>query len=298
MNKEVYAIIKKVNNNKTLRKISMFMLGVFILSLNYNVFVLPNKFNIGGTSGLAIMFKELCNINPTTFIFISAVVLLILSSFILDKKQAVRGVIGALLYPIMINLTVPLSELIIPSVQFSNELITIILCGSLIGLGNGLVYKAGYTTGGGDIMMKIVSKYHQITEGNASLLINTIIVGLGLLVFGFTSVIYSILLIVISTYLVDKILIGISDSKMFMIYSKKSNIIKEYVLNTMNTGVTIFKTEGGFLKVSRKMLMVVVSTRDYYHFKEAILEIDPDAFFVINDCYEVSGGIKRKNFLD
>ena len=123
---------------------------------------------------------------------------------------------------------------------------------------------------------------------------NVVIVLLGGLVLGIPSVIYSIILNVICTSITDKILIGISNSKMFFIYSKKTAKIKKFVLDDLKSGMTIIHTEGGFKLTPRKMLMVVVPTREYYAFREMILAIDPDAFFVITDCYEVSGGVKKE----
>ena len=82
---------------------------------------------------------------------------------------------------------------------------------------------------------------------------------------------------------------------MFFIYSKKYKEIEKYIMSELETGVTLFNTEGGFLKKKREMLMAVVSNRDYYRIKEKVLEIDDEAFFVVSDCYEVNGGVKRKN---
>ena len=92
---------------------------------------------------------------------------------------------------------------------------------------------------------------------------------------------------------IDKILLGISDSKQFFIHTKELNKVKELLIEKLNTGATVIETTGGFTHKKKKMLMCVVATRDYYLFKEAVLEIDPEAFFVINDCYEVTGGVRR-----
>ena len=96
------------------------------------------------------------------------------------------------------------------------------------------------------------------------------------------------------TRIVDNILIGISSSKLFFIYTKEYEAVRKYILSEMKTGVTILETYGGFSNEKGYMLMCVVPTRDYYLFKELVLSIDSNAFFVIHDCYEVFGG-KRRN---
>lgn len=281
---------------KLLNRVIIFVLAVFVLALNYNIFIVPNNFNIGGTSGLAVIIKELFNIKESLFILISSMILLIISYFTLDKNQTYRSIVGAFLYPFFISLTEPLANYLIPYLSFSNILLTIILGGTLLGICTGLIYKTGFTTGGGDIIIKIINKYNHISEGNSQFIANGIIILLGSFVFGFQNLIYSIIVILISALFVDRIILGISQSKMFLIYSKKSNEISKFILENMGTGVTIFDTEGGYKKEKRKMLMVVVSTRMYYLIKETILNIDKDAFLIISDCYEVKGGVKKKDY--
>ena len=257
----------------------------------------PNKFNIGGMTGVATILNYLCGLEPAYFIFGSSIFLVILSYFTLDKDITYNSVIGAIMYPLLLEFLKPFCAFISPYFVFSNTIITLIIAGALLGLGSGLVYKSGYTTGGSDIIMKILNKYQHLTDGNANLLMNTIIVLLGAIVFGVSSVIYSIIILIISTNIVDKILIGISSSKMFLVSSKKYKQIEDYVIDTMHTGVTILDATGGFLFQKRKILMVVVPTRMYNVFKEEILLLDKDAFIVVSDCYEVTGGQKKKNSL-
>ena len=294
MDKTFETLKKEIVKRNLVQRIVSFLCGVFLLALNYNLLVVPNNLNIGGTSGLAIIFKELFGLKPSIFILGSSVILLIISYFALDKEQVMRSVVGAIMYPVAIMVVEPLAASLSPYFQFQNILITIILCGGIIGVGNGLIYKAGFTTGGGDLIMKMISKFQSLTEGMSQLIENVVIVLLGGLVLGIPSVIYSIILNVICTSITDKILIGISNSKMFFIYSKKTAKIKKFILDDLKSGMTIIHTEGGFKLTPRKMLMVVVPTREYYAFREMILAIDPDAFFVITDCYEVSGGVKKE----
>ena len=290
-------VINRFRDKENLKNLFIFLLGLVILAFNYNVFVYPNKFNVGGMTGVATILNYLCGLEPAYFIFGSSIFLVILSYFTLDKNITYNSVIGAIMYPLLLEFLKPFCAFISPYFVFSNIIITLIIAGALLGLGSGLVYKSGYTTGGSDIIMKILNKYQHLTDGNANLLMNTIIVLLGAIVFGVSSVIYSIIILIISTNIVDKILIGISSSKMFLVSSKKYKQIEDYVIDTMHTGVTILDATGGFLFQKRKILMVVVPTMMYNVFKEEILLLDKDAFIVVSDCYEVTGGQKKKNSL-
>jgi len=271
------------------------ILGVTLLALNYNLFLVPNNLVIGGTSGLAIIFQKLFGWNPSIFLYIISFFLLIISFIFLGKKETKNTIIGSLLYPVMVSLTVPLAELIRPYMIFDSFLIVVLIAGLLSGFANGIIYKSGFTTGGSDILMKIINKYARIPEGKSVLYTNILIIVAGGFIFGLNKMIYAILILYISSTLVDRILIGISNSKLFFIYTKQTKDVRDFIIKDLKSGVTLLNTKGGYREESGYLLMCVVPTNDYYFFKESVLAIDPNAFFVINDCYEVRGGVKRSN---
>lgn len=291
-------IIKKVAKKNFWVRLLISTLSIFLLALNYNVFLVHHNLVIGGTSGLAIILNHLFGVSLSLIILILNIALIIISYFTLGKDQTRRTIIGSLLYPLLVELTIPLANYLIPHMNFDNMLLTILVTGLIYGFTTGVIYKMGYTTGGADIIMQIINKYFHIPTGKASLFVNGIIVAAAGVIFGLPKMLYAIIIIVINTILVDKILIGISDSKMFFIYTKKEKEVADFIIYEINAGYTILTTEGGYSKTKRKMLMCVVPTRDYFFFKESVLLIDKDAFFVISDCYEVSGGVKKKPFLE
>ncbi len=280
---------------KIIHRFIIFLLGVFILAMNYNMFVLPNNFVLGGASGIAVILKSMFGFDPVISIYAISFGLLIVSYFLLGKKDTRRAVVGSIIYPTSVALVKTLADTLVPYFQFDNNVMVVLIAALLHGLGTGLVYKVGFNTGGGDIIIKLVNKFGHVTEGNSSMIVNTIILFGGFLVLGPNKILYSIMIILIATIIIDRIIIGISNSKMFFIYSKKYKEIEKYIIDELETGVTLFNTEGGFLRKKREMLMAVVSNRDYYRIKEKVLEIDEEAFFVVSDCYEVNGGVRRKN---
>ncbi len=288
-------IIQKIKKEKLVMRFIIFLIGIFILAINYNIFIVPNSFVLGGSTGLSIILNKIFNISPVMLVLFINVFLILISLIFLEKSDTRRAVIGSILFPFFISLTGSICDKIIPYIQIDNILLIALLSGLLYGLGTGLIYKVGFNTGGGDILIKIVNKYFYLSSGSSALLCNGIVVLCGGLIFGIKTVIYSIIILLVSSEIVDRIVIGISDSKMFFIYSKKYKDIQKYIINELKTGITILDTEGGYNNEQREMLMVVVSTRDYYRIKEAILNIDENAFFAVCDCYEVSGGVKRKN---
>jgi uncharacterized membrane-anchored protein YitT (DUF2179 family) len=101
---------------------------------------------------------------------------------------------------------------------------------------------------------------------------------------------YALIILYIVSILTDRIMLGISKSKAFYIITDEEEKVKEYIMDTLGHGVTVFPVKGGFSEERQKMLMCVIPTREYYKLKEGISDIDKKAFFVITDAYEVKGG--------
>lgn len=280
-----------------MRRLLLLFVGATLLAFTYNLLLVPNNLVIGGTSGLALIFQKLFGLNVTVFLYIITFILLMMSYIFLGKKETQFTMIGSLLYPIMVSVTAPLAAYLKEFLSFDSFLVVSLIIGLADGLANGIIYKSGFNTGGSDIIMKIISKYAKIPEGKSVLYTNIVIILAGGFVFGINKMIYAIIILYIDTTLIDRILIGISNSKQFLIYTKETKKVRDYILKELKCGVTLINTKGGYQEKSGKLLMCVVSTRDYYSFKEAILEIDPQAFFVINDCYEVQGGVNPNNLL-
>ena len=288
-------IVEKVSEKNRILRMSILGIGTFLLALAYNMYLKPFNIVTGGVSGLSIICQQLFKIDANIFIYLFNGILIIISFFALGKKETSRQLLGAILYPLMISFTLPLANYLNSILIIDNFLIELLLASLIIGFAGGIIYKVGYSSGGNDIVVLIINKYLKVPIGKSTFITNLIIILLGGALFGINNVLYAIIIVYLNGALVDKILIGISNSKQFFIHTKEINKVKELIIEKLGTGVTVLETTGGFSRRKRKMLMCVVSTKDYYLFKEAVLEIDPNAFFVINDCYEVAGGVKRSN---
>lgn len=294
---DIKNIIKKVKDKNRIVRLCFMTIGVFLMALNYNIFFVKYNLVTGGVSGLSIVFHNLFGWNNEIFIYIANGLLLILSFIMLGFRQTKKAIIGSILYPIMITFTIPLSKFLAPYLVFDNFIITLLFTSIIYGFSNGLIYKMGYNTGGSDIIMKIMCKYLHMPEGRANLISSVIIILFAGLVLDINTIVYAIIITYIFSVIVDRMLIGISKSKLFIIDSIKSEKIEKTIIDDLHLGVTILKAKGGYSNTNKELLMCAVPTSDYYLFKEIILTIDKDAFFIINDCYEINGGtIKSKSF--
>ncbi|MCI8670472.1 MAG: YitT family protein [Bacilli bacterium] len=290
---DINSVLKKVMDKKKATRLGLMVIGVFLLGLNYNLFLVENNLVIGGMSGLAIVFNKLWGWNNQFFIYGSSFVLLIVSFIVFGYKKTRPAIVGTILYPLMVSLTVPISNFLGQYFVFEDFITTIMFTSILYGFASALVYKMGFNTGGSDIIMNIMVKYMHMPEGKATFIMNIIIILFAGVVLGVNKVVYAIIILYISSLIVDKMLIGISKSKLFIIETSKVEEVSNVIINELHLGVTILKAEGGYKRDNKELLMCAISTGDYYMFKEIILEIDKNAFFIINDCYDIEGGTIR-----
>ncbi len=278
-------------HKEALKKSALFVIGCLISSLSYNLFSVPNNFVGGGLGGFGIVLNHFFSINPRIVILVGNLIFLIASVITLGFKKSLLSIIGASTSTAFVYLTADFPGLI--NFSFDNILLYVLAAGVVGGFGEALVYKAGFNTGGTSIIALIIQHYRKKPLGTLLRNISFIIIISGGLAFGYTSVMYSLLITFISTYMVDKILIGISDSKMFFIHTDKEDEVKDFIIQIIESGVTEFDSHGAFSQKRKRILMCVVPTDKYTLLKSAITEIDPDAFIVVSDCYEVLGGTKR-----
>lgn len=281
-------LLEKINSKSSVKRHLQLLIGCLLIATSYNLFLVPNNIVAGGVAGFAIIINHLFNIDNSLVILIGSIFLLILSYFLLGKEKTKATILGSLLFPVCVNLTKNIGNII--DIDTNQLLLISVFGGVVYGFGAGLIYKAGFTTGGTDIINQILSKYLKISMGNSMLYCDGTIVLLTAFVFGPTQFMYSIIILYVISYMSDRVILGVSDSKAFYIVTEEEEKIKEYILKYLNHGVTVFNAKGGYAKENQKVLMCVLPTKDYYKLKEGIHEIDPHSFFVVTDAYEVFGG--------
>lgn len=274
-----------------LLKCFIFVIGAFISAISFNLFYVPNNFVGGGLGGIAIILNEIFNVNINTIILFGNILFVILSFIFLGKRKSIMGLVGAFTYILFVYVTEDIGNAI--NFSFDNVLLYVLAAGVVGGFGEALVYKAGFNTGGTSIPALIIHDKTKVPLGKILRIISIVIVTCGGITFGYTAIMYSLIISTISSYIVDKILIGISDSKILFIKTNKEDDVKDFIMNEMGSGVTEIDTKGSFTHNKQKMLMCMVATERYSVLKSAIEIIDPSAFIIVCDCYEVFGGTKK-----
>ena len=261
--------------------------SLLVTAILYNVFLLPLSLVTGGTNGVATITHYLYGINAAIMLLLLSIACAILSFMYLGPKRTAGTLVASVVYPLLVQLTSPLTSLI--SQSNTDMLLMVLFAGVLSGIANGLMYKTGYSNGGFPVISQILFEEKQIPVGKSSLAINITIVIVGAYFFGITNALYAIIFLYINSIVLDKVLLGISNNKAFYIITEEEKKVKEYIIKTLNHNVTTFEVKGGFLDKNRKVILTVIPSREYYRVTEGIKEIDKDAFFVVTDSYTVEG---------
>lgn len=281
---KINSIIKEVNKENIIVRIMWLTIGCFMVAFAFNVFFLQYDIVCTGVTGISIILKDL--IEPSELILLVNVILLVISYFALGKEKTTNSIIGSLMLPIFINLT----KSLVPLIDLGDlEITVIVIIGAVLtGFGNGLVFKNGFTTGGTDIINQIVSKYTKISVGTSMLMVDGLVVLSSKFVYGWQTVLYGFVILYIISFIIDKAILGISQSKAFYIVTNKEEEVRDFLITINNAGVTLLNVKGGYSNDKKVLLLAVIPTRNYFVVKEGLRAIDKNVFFLVCDAYEVN----------
>lgn len=260
-------------------------LGMIAFAIEFNLFIAPLNIVVGGSNGMAVLLKKLFNIDTSLFIIIFYVSMLLLNLLVYGFKNTKSLVIGSILYPIAISVFSFLPKVIV--LDYSNKLLFCILAALSSGIGGGLTYKNNFITGGTDVIKRIMSDKLKIPMSTAIIIFDGVLVILGGFIFGLNNILYAIIILYITSKVVDKIMLGISNKKVFYIMTNNPKDVRSCIKDELNCGITEIDVIGGYEAQRKHMLMCVISTRDYIKLKERVNEIDKNSFFIITDSYHM-----------
>ncbi len=285
--KRINNILANIDKKNKLSRYIMLLSGCLIVAFAFNLFFLRYDIVCFGVSGISIVLANF-GVNPSMFILLANIFLMIISYFFLGVEDVKNQLVGALIYPIFVELTLKITNLIdLGEIEF---IVIAIMGGVLAGIGYGLIYKSGFSTGGTDVLGSLICKYSKISMGNAMMFVNVAIIVLGKIVFSWKIVMYAIVVAYLISIVTDRILLGISNSKAFYIVvdKNKDDLVRDFLTSLPGVGSTIIDASGGYSNDKQTLILAVAPTKMYFVIKEGLREIDKNIFYLVCDSYEVS----------
>lgn len=273
------------------KRITDFMLinfGLLLVSIGICLFKIPNHFATGGVSGLAIIASSLFpKIDVGPMMLIINIVLLIIGYFFLGSDFGSKTVYSSFA---LSGLVWILQKLIPLSRPLTDDMLLELIYSILFpAVGSAIVFNCNASTGGTDIVAKILSKFTNLNIGKTLMLTDFLIaVGAGA-VFGIKIGLYSALGLILKAFMIDFVIEGLNISKQMVIISSKDLEIREFIVKELHRGATIYKAEGAFTHKQENVISTIVSRRQAIKLRTYIRSIDSSAFITISNTSETIG---------
>ncbi len=290
MEKKIKKILAEMSLKDILKDMIVMGAGCFIYAFGVNYFFVGNKLADGGMAGISIILHYLFNFDIGLTYAVLNIPLIILGYKLIGGKFILKTFYGTMMvslaFKVFKNYLGPMEDVLMAT----------LFGGVLMGIGLGLAFVVGGSTGGTDILVKILNKYFNISVGRAFFLIDLIVLSALGYFFGKEVFMYTLVGMFTGTKVIDVIQEGFDSSKAVGIISEKSQEIKDKIMEETDRGTTIINARGGYKGDSKDMIYCIVSRYELSAVKKIVKSIDGRAFVFISEVSEVLGeGFKELN---
>ena len=263
----------------------LLVIGCLISAAGLNLFLVQHHLLSGGVGGLALIAYYLFSLPVGMLILVLNLPLLYLAYRFLGKRYLVASIFGTVLYSVLVDATQFLSGYTV----VDDTMLAAIYGGVICGIGFGIVFRAGFNTGGFDIISAIVKQYYGINMATFKIMVNSIIVLLSAVLFGIKPAMLTLISMFITAQLTDRVVTGFNHKKTIMIVSESAREIADEIIEELGRGVTFLHGEGAFTGQPRRVIFVVVNLTQIARIKMVTAKVDPYAFMIVQDASEVMG---------
>ena len=267
--------------------ILMMIAGNFVIAAGVALFIFPLNILSGGVAGIAVAIEPIFHLDKTLVVNALTIGLYIVGSCTLGKKFALKTMISTIIYPFFITFT----TFILKDVTITtNPLLGSLYGGICIGIGIGLVYRVGGSTGGMDIPPLVINKYTGIPLPTLVMCVDGLTVILGASTYGVEAAMIGLISVWICGQMIDKVIsFGGHDAKQIMIITEKREEMIKEIFKEIDRGITILQAKGAYTNTDKPVIMIVVYKKQFATLNHVISMIDPEAFVVVSDVNEVQG---------
>jgi len=259
------------------------VLGALVVGIGLNALLIPNRIAAGGASGIATILYHLLGWSPGMVLLAINIPLLIASFLVFGLRFGFYTIIGSLATSFAVEFTEGIAVLTV------DPLLASIYGGVITGIGMGIVFRFRGSTGGTDILAKLLTHYTGVSIGQALLFIDAAVVLVAGIVFTAEYAMYALIAIFVGTKIIDVVQEGIYTARALFIISHDAEGIAAGLMTKLGRGVTMFPSQGGFSKTEKTTLLCVVGRTELTRAKQIVLELDKKAFIIVTEAHEVLG---------
>lgn len=265
---------------------ALIVLGSALFAAGFQFFLYPNSIIVGGVSGIAMIINYLTDLPVGVLNIVLNIPLFILAWRHFGTKFIVSSLVGMLLSSVLVDLFALLNYC-----PTQDMLLACIIGGAVKGFGLGIIYYAGTTTGGTDIVAKFVRlKFPYINFGTLLMLTDAVIIIAFAVIFKkVEGAMYAVISMFVVSKVIDLVLYGIDNSNVCYIISEKSEQLVQDITDRLHRGVTILEGEGAYSHQNKQVLLCVVKRTQIADIRKIIKNVDENAFFIITDAKNVFG---------
>ena len=272
---------------KKFKEYIIITLGIILVALSVEYFFAPNKIAAGGVTGAAIVINAIMpKLSIGILTLVLNVVLFVVAFAFIDGKFGVKTIYASLGLSVILWII----ERFFNPVAVTTDLMMAAVFGTLISaVGMALVFNENASTGGTDILAKILNKFFHLDIGKSLLIVDFIITFASILAFGINVGLYAMLSVILLGLIVDRLIEGFNVCKSVFIISKKNDEISKFIIHTLDRGCTFLKGMGAYTGEENDVLYAVISRNQFIKLKKFIKEIDSEAFITVGEVHEVLG---------
>lgn len=282
--------IEKILFNKKAKKIKEYIfisIGALIVALAVQLFFVPAQIAPGGVSGLGIVLNHIFpGISVSGFIILINIILFAVAFKFLGDEFGFKSLYASFMLSFIMWIIE--NKLDIQIITRDNML-SAIIGGILLGIGLSIVFNEKASTGGTDILASVITKYSHLSLGYSIMIIDFVVVFTGMLSFGLERGLYGAIATLLIGSTVNKVVEGFNSQKEVVIITKEKDKVKEFIINEIQRGVTIFSGVGGYSENTNYTLYSVVSPKEFIALKIYLKANIPDAFITVGTVNEVFG---------
>ncbi len=289
---EIGAWLKKQITMSRITCVLATTLGSIIYAIGLDGFLIPHNLLSGGLAGVSVMVYYLTGFEVGTVNFLLNIPILFAAYRWLGGWSVFAAIYGTAAISVFMNVFTFMASMGLSE----TPLVGSIMGGILVGLGSGITYRTGGTTGGVDPIALIIRKFWGLQIGGVIFAMNFVIIAVSAFIFSIESAVITLISIYITAVVTNKVMVGMQQRKAAFIISPKSIEISKAIINDVGRGATLLHGEGAYTNDSKKIVFAVINLMQVTKLKQVVESIDPKAFVLIADASEVLGqGFTFKN---